>query len=90
MTAPMADTRLAEIEQAEAKASPGPWDRDGFSLGAPDDDGEMTHLGYIDVADIEDVEFIAVARTAVPELLAEVKRLRAHINESNTQGGTTT
>ena len=77
--------RLARIEARAKSATDGPWEaheEDGgvlpeWAVWMPDagHDGAM-------VVGKADAEFIAHARTDVPDLLAEVKRLRAGIGEA--------
>lgn len=83
---PISAERLAEIRALESGATKGPWLRDGRCLEYLDPaDGEPLHLGYIDVGEPADVAFIADARTAVPELLAEVERLRVELEQLRTE-----
>jgi len=88
MTAPLPDARLAEIEAAEAAASKGPWlsGIDGYSVDGPRVDGLVELSVAIDVGDPADAVFIAVARDAVPELVREVKRLRAEVLAARAAG----
>jgi hypothetical protein len=79
VTAPLSEEYLAEVEAREAAASPGPWLQgvDGFSVSGLKG-GDLSDLQVsIDVGDTNDAAFIAMTRTAVPDLLAEVKRLQA-------------
>ncbi len=84
------DERLAEIEACERGTRPGPWtlrdanEGDGWPprphwvIGTPEqveDDWSVS----VDVGDEAVGAFIAMARTAVPELLAEVKRLSVEL-----------
>ena len=80
MTAPLPDARLAEIEAVEATATKGPWlQTDGWTVEGPRADDGCGLMVSIDVGDPADGAFIAMARDAVPELVAEVKRLRAEV-----------
>jgi hypothetical protein len=90
MAEPIAAERLAEIEACERETRDGPWiladanDGDGtppfWVISTPedaDDDWSVAiHIGDRGVG-----AFIEMARTAVPELLAEVARLKAHLAE---------
>ena len=80
MTAPLPDARLAEIEAVEAAATKGPWlQTDGWTVEGPRADDGCGLMVSIDVGDPADGTFIAMAREAVPELVAEVRRLQAVI-----------
>lgn len=83
MTTPLSDERLAEIRAREQAATLGPWKAtrvyeitshclpDGhLIIGEVDEDGTRN-----------DATFIAAARQDVPDLLAEVERLRACVAE---------
>ena len=88
----LTDERLAEIEARCNAATPGPWTLMPEMCG-PDGQGvyEESGLGIIcEVGDPyprgdnhpqENMEFIAAARADVPDLLAEVRRLRALVGE---------
>lgn len=66
----MTPSRLAEIKALADAATPGPWlSRDG-EVFRPD------FTGIAHEVDDDDSDFIAASRTAVPELVAEVERLR--------------
>lgn len=87
MFEPMAPARLNEIELSIPEAYTAPW------TVHPGDDGEWL-VGYATtnplaglVATVPDygmylAEFIATARTAIPELLAEVTRLRTELADT--------
>lgn len=72
MTEPMTDERLEEIEAREAAASEGPWEAIGLVV--------ANEWPAKDVAEVlsnqNDADFIAHARLDIPDLLAEVRRLR--------------
>lgn len=81
----MTPERIAEIRAACEAATPGPWEAD-LSPGSDPDEGIPDH-GWAWPAKLYsdgggdymlwgDVQFCVVARTAVPELLAEVERLK--------------
>lgn len=98
----LTDEQLAEWERLANEAMPGPWECD-YSSGsvnscAPqfllDDEGPLWVADYGSTANEQNGEFIAAAREAVPELIAEVRRLREqckllldaldwHANETN-------
>jgi hypothetical protein len=86
------DERLAELGRLAQKATPGPWthrtERDPAFIGSSDpaETGEYEiiirtdHPGLTIVAsemDTVDAELIVAARTFLPALVAEVRRLRA-------------
>ena len=76
----MPPERRAEIEAMVAAASPGPWLQvGGWTVDGPEDDGLLSLMVSIDVGDPADGAFIAMARDAVPELLADNARLRAEV-----------
>lgn len=67
----MTPADLAAIEERCSAATDGPWRHDGFQLVYCDE------LGDIANATSNDAAFIAHARSDVPALLAEVRRLQA-------------
>jgi hypothetical protein len=72
----MTDEQLAELEALAEKATPGPWEIDDwFGITNPDGDD----VGCVDSR--ESAELIAASRTAIPSLIAEVKRLRAVVSD---------
>lgn len=84
MMSELTPERLAEIKARTDAATPGPWfvehlERDGFTYFSTDIaplesfDGEV-HAGVLDE---DEAEFIAHAREDVPDLVAEVERLRS-------------
>lgn len=85
-TEPMSEQRLSEIEAIANAATRGPWEAwssDGkeWNVAAPDGDciahKVCGNLGMDEGTDDEDVaRFVAESRTAVPELIDEVRRLR--------------
>jgi hypothetical protein len=91
VTAPLGEDRLAEITALEAAATKGPWHTatEAGAVSYPSTfvanwSGEyMQGVGDVDTGVGEqaeaDLSFILDARTAVPELLAEVARLRAAV-----------
>lgn len=108
----LSDERLAEIEQREAAATPGPWGTyEAGGGGRIDIAADMEHTGYgyrcrreiarLDEEPIDndrshdhwdedddwsqvhhDAEFVAHARSDVPALVAEVKRLKAALRDA--------
>ncbi|WP_266538972.1 hypothetical protein [Streptomyces sp. NBC_01789] len=82
---PMTPAREQEIRSMERAATRGPWtsveatDADVHRLLAGGDGTPFKLLGRITPGG--DAEFIAGSRQAVPELLAEVDRLRARLAE---------
>jgi uncharacterized small protein (DUF1192 family) len=87
------DERLAELTRLVSAAAPGPWgygralccDGMGWVEGPTRTvcsfDKESTHVHAVNAVD---AEFIAAARQAVPELVAEVRRLRADLAREKT------
>lgn len=82
MSEPLTEQELAEMEARVRNASPGPWTRD-------DGDWSPNHMvdadGEVVVYDegapgTQDAAFIAAARTDLPRLIAEVRRLRSFID----------
>lgn len=75
----MTPERLSEIAACEKRASFGPWDpqNDEYGYGILIGNGNRVGVDF----DKQDREFIALARTAVPELLAEVERLKKENEE---------
>ncbi len=79
----MTDERLAELERLAYKATPGPWwPRWGGEPGYIYSSGLDRVIAELpeersDMWTHENSEFIAAARTAIPELIAEVRRLKA-------------
>jgi len=73
----MTEEDLDKLEQLSTVATPGPWVADMAGIRAPNHDS---------VADAwsdnpHDAAFIAASREAIPALIAEVRRLRAEIEE---------
>ena len=87
MTDPMTPERLAEIEARANAATQGPWEwhpymGSGATLAKPNH--PFHELNILKTTDdwppvAADAEFIAAARTDVPALLAEVRRLQAAV-----------
>jgi len=85
MSEPMSEERLKEIAAREKAATPGPWwtERDHHgqeNLYAPDGFwlGRMPHqcVVAIEQQQIANAAFVVEARADIPDLLAEVRRLR--------------
>lgn len=91
MNEPLSDARLAEIEARANAATPGPWSPAPYSGADPHDRivvgsnndwllnvGALVHeaISPKNPQEYADAEFIAHARTDVPALVAEVRRLR--------------
>jgi hypothetical protein len=95
MTAPMTPERFAEIEALERQTSAAPWEvRTSYRRGTttlvmvelirpPKSGSNAPVVKTWKTHELADVEFIAESRTAVPELLAEVRRLRRELIRSN-------
>lgn len=84
--------REQEIRTREQAATPGPWESDGAEIYGTLGGILMLDLWVGETLDVEDQErsnadaaFIAAARSAVPELLAEVDRLRTRVAELEAQ-----
>jgi hypothetical protein len=91
MTDPLTEAELSELEALTAAATPGPWmahiegegpvcgcsmiSLDGLRDEFPPD---MYVWHDTEIAPGPDIKFIAAARTHMPRLLAEVRRLRGH------------
>ncbi|MER7905432.1 hypothetical protein ABTX84_19385 [Streptomyces sp. NPDC095614] len=80
--------RELEIRTLEQAATPGPWESDGAEIYGTLGGVLMLDLWVGETLDIDnqersnaDAAFIATAREAVPELLAEVADLRARVAE---------
>lgn len=79
------EEQLAEWERLTEAATEGPWDvmtreqwEEGFPFCA---DGTNPYTFPVDI-DAPDAAFIAAAREAVPALVAEVRRLRALLEDA--------
>lgn len=71
--------RLKEIEQLAEAATDGPWVTGEASW---NEDGDVRYVLHgVKSANFVDAQFIAASRTLVPELIAEVKRLREVIEQ---------
>ena len=88
MSAPLSEEELAAIEAREKTATPGPWTWDydkirGTELKSGDEGVLWSTMPWHDTTDIDgcagDEAFIAAARSDVPRLLSEVRRLRQKI-----------
>ncbi|MFW3473599.1 hypothetical protein ACN24M_20260 [Streptomyces microflavus] len=86
--APMTPDREQEIRTREQAATPGPWESDGAEIYGTLGGVLMIDLWVGEALVTGDLEqsyanaaFMAAARSAVPELLAEVDRLRARVAE---------
>lgn len=90
------DDRLAEIERLANAATEGPWISDSHEIygaygNGPEfwnrrmaEDGEFVWIGEtcaLGAADDANASFIAASRSAVPELLDEVRRLRQQVEQ---------
>lgn len=84
----MDEKTLAEIESRANAAAPGPWERYDAALIGPDGRGVARY--FTEPAFIQTMDFIAAARTDVPALVAEVRRLGAeneHLKSLCVEGG---
>lgn len=93
MSEPLTTEELERIERAWSDATPGPWAVDAVGWDAGDshvivsgsgavlDVGAMSGIG-VAIATAADMEVMAQARSVVPMLIAEVRRLRAELAEA--------
>ena len=73
---------LAEWERLAAAATPGPWRQDpGGRAGARFDDVLADGSNIAEWIEPADAAFIAASRTALPALVAEVRRLREALEQ---------
>lgn len=95
----MTDADLDEWQQLADAATAGPWDSNSFDGDPIESVWTVSHAiatANIDAPKFDfhapqarhDAAFIAVARTAVPQLIAEVRRLRAIVNGTAVGNGT--
>lgn len=84
----MADERLAEIEARAQAATEGPWRVQSVRRADNEIGVFVAYVGSLAVlanepnkSEQEDATFVAHARTDIPDLLAEVRRLRAVLAE---------
>lgn len=75
MTDPMTDARLAEIARVHASVDRFPFTSDRYAVLDVDGDWITDSYGLFWTEEL--AEFVALSSTAVPELLAEVRRIRA-------------
>jgi len=73
------DLNLEPIEQRAGAATAGPWGCDGEEIAPlmPDSSLDWSNEIGVIISHEQDGHFVAHARTDVPALIAEVKRLRA-------------
>lgn len=82
MTEHMSDNDLNRLEALANAATPGPWEAEndcGTGILSGMLGGRPRMMPFGDVWTFADAVFIAAARTAVPELIAEVRRLRERL-----------
>jgi hypothetical protein len=81
----MTDEELKRLQALSDAAVPGPWDEDGGRIWAGEERRYIASLKFRGDSELSADEkdatgaFIVAARTAVPELLEEVRRLRADL-----------
>ena len=82
------ETRLAELERLAAAATDLPWEYEGRAITSPHRGKcyqQIAETGMpgcrLAAVDHRNGAFIAASRTAVPELVAEVRRLREHLTD---------
>jgi hypothetical protein len=83
---PLSNERLAEIRERERAATPGPWEVDEAcgDVWSPSIWRSIAIVEDLDLPLVNseaDRAFIAAARQDIPDLLAEVERLRARIQD---------
>lgn len=86
MVTPLSDERIAEMRERCDKATPGPWsvDEESGDVWVPSIWRSVAIIEDLDLPLVNpaaDRAFIAAARQDVPDLLAEVERLRARVAE---------
>lgn len=82
----LTEENLIEMERRAAEASPGPWESSVEGRDHVSGDSFIRIVGGPDMyvsrdavpASAADLDFIAAARQDVPQLIAEVRRLRRH------------
>lgn len=87
---PITTEQLDELRRLEQEATPGPW----TAVECEDEAAGVCfwllrfRLGgrWSDFMDKPDADFIAAARSAIPELIAEVERLRGLIRDGYFEG----
>ena len=82
----MTDERLAALEALCQQAEKEPWHTDSSPYNETSPFMVRTANGWVvaeGITHVMDAEFIAYARTALPELLAEVRRLREALAEAH-------
>ncbi|MFB6696333.1 hypothetical protein [Streptomyces rubiginosohelvolus] len=89
MSTPMTPDREQEIRDREQAATPGPWmrkdDQERLERFVTNESGTLDiNFGYLGNNNQANVAFVVDARSAVPELLAEVDRLQARVAELET------
>ncbi|MFJ9573612.1 coiled-coil domain-containing protein [Streptomyces bacillaris] len=90
MNAPMTPDREQEIRAREQAATPGPWlredDQQRLERFVTNESGTLDiNFGYLGNNNQANVAFVVDARSAVPELLTEVDRLRKVLSEAADQ-----
>jgi hypothetical protein len=91
---PLTDQQLDDYDRLAQAATPGPWCTDAWEIyqGAEYQPGLSMWIGETcrgtssPVQDRTDAEFVAHARTAMPALVAEVRRLRTVVAAAREQG----
>ncbi|MBI1345156.1 hypothetical protein GC163_02590 [bacterium] len=83
----LTDQELEQIEQQLAAATPGPWRHQQCFIEAVANPPQLlgvtiqrSEQGLTDLPGLANGEFIATARSAVPRLISEVRRLRSMLN----------
>lgn len=90
MSEPLSEERLSEIEERASRTPSPPWQHSCRSHGVvgprqahgiTDQDGHPVALVSMHPSNTEEeiVDFLAHARTDIPDLVAEVRRLRAEV-----------
>ena len=81
----MKQERLAELKALTEAATPGPWKYDGIMFIQDPDTSMVCEIrGYgADLPMDDNAAFIAAARTALPELIAEIERLQGVVKKAH-------
>jgi hypothetical protein len=92
VTAPWTKERIAELRSLCDEATPGPWEverraelRRWTVRSEPTEETVAEIVHWSDMADRADAALIAAARTSLPEALDEIERLRARVDDLETE-----
>ena len=82
-TSPITEEQLAELERLEREATPGPWElKDGMLTFPPATDQDVARMSGASCCEWigATMPILVAARNALPQLIAEVRRLRAVVD----------